>query len=244
MLYFVHPLAASLVSFMKNQLFGISSLIALSVPVAMFTIATDAQAIGVIRGSTATTDMGTFTGAISNITNQSGLSATYTSGTTDFDSYVSSTTNSGTNSDYVWQSTTSTGFVTFDLGASYDLNALALWPVIATNVNAVRNFTLYADTDADTSTLGTSLGNFTAVAAVGGNLTIQSQVFNFNTTNTRYIQMNVTSNAGGTRSGLQEVAFAQPVPWETDALSVIGTTLLFAGGVWKKRKSTKPLDKE
>ena len=39
-------------------------------------------------------------------------------------------------------------------------------------------------------------------------------------------------------------ATATAVPWETDALSVIGSTLLFAGGVWTKRKSGKSLDKE
>lgn len=36
-----------------------------------------------------------------------------------------------------------------------------------------------------------------------------------------------------------------PVPWETDALSVVGTTILFAGGVWRKHKlGKKTLDKD
>jgi hypothetical protein len=127
------------------------------------------------------------------------------------------------------------------------VNALALWAIASANINAVRGFSLYADTDADTNSLGSLLGNFSAVAAVGGNNTIQSQVFTFATTNTRYIQMNITSNAGGSFSGLNEVAFggsATPVPWETDALPVVGATLFFAGGVWAKRKLAKPLDKE
>jgi hypothetical protein len=34
-----------------------------------------------------------------------------------------------------------------------------------------------------------------------------------------------------------------PVPWETDALSVVGTTILFGFGVWSKRKSAKSLEK-
>ena len=33
------------------------------------------------------------------------------------------------------------------------------------------------------------------------------------------------------------------VPWETDALSVVGTTILFGFGVWSKRKSAKSLEK-
>ena len=34
------------------------------------------------------------------------------------------------------------------------------------------------------------------------------------------------------------------VPWETDAVPLIGSTLLFAWRVWTKRKLTKPLNKE
>jgi hypothetical protein len=35
----------------------------------------------------------------------------------------------------------------------------------------------------------------------------------------------------------------QDVPWETDALPVIGSTILFAGGLWAKNKFAKPLEK-
>ena len=55
--------------------------------------------------------------------------------------------------------------------------------------------------------------------------------------------MNITSNAGGALAGMSEVAF-RSVPWETDALPVIGSTLFFVGGVWAKRKLAKPLDKQ
>lgn len=34
-----------------------------------------------------------------------------------------------------------------------------------------------------------------------------------------------------------------PVPWETDALSVIGSTVLFGFGLWAKSKFAKPLQK-
>jgi hypothetical protein len=36
---------------------------------------------------------------------------------------------------------------------------------------------------------------------------------------------------------------ATPVPWETDALPVVGSTILFGLGVWGKRKFAKPLQK-
>jgi len=228
---------------MKKQLFGTYSLIALSIPVTLFTIAPDAQAIGVIRGSTATSDLtNTYGTTISSITNQSGLSAIYTSGVTDFDSYVSTTTHNSDSLDNLWVFLGRSGVITFNLGASYTLNALALWP-LNDGTGDVRGFTLYADTDADTSNLGTSLGSFNAVAP-SSTSPVNSQFFNFSATDTQYIQMQITSNAGSNITGLGEVAFAQAVPWETDALSVIGTTLLFVGGVWTKRKSAKPLDKE
>lgn len=227
---------------MKKQLFGTYSLIALSIPAALFTIAPDAQAIGVIRGSTATTALTGIGGGtnVSNITDQSGLSAAYTSGVTDFDSYLSTTTHNSGSLSNVWGFVGTSGVITFNLGASYTLDALALWPLAPTSLAAIRGFNLYADTDADTGNLGTLLGNFNAVAA-SSNPTA-AQVFNFSATPTQFIQMEIT-NRNGTSTGLGEVAF-EAVPWETDALSVIGTTLLFIGGVWTKRKSAKPLDKE
>jgi len=39
------------------------------------------------------------------------------------------------------------------------------------------------------------------------------------------------------------VDYATPVPWETDALPVIGSTIFFAGGLWAKRKFAKHLQK-
>jgi hypothetical protein len=107
----------------------------------------------------------------------------------------------------------------------------------------VRGFNLYADTDADTSNLGTSLGSFNAINSA---TPIGAQVFNFSATPTQFIQLEITSNGNSINTGLGEVAFreATPVPWETDALPVVGATLLFVGGVWVKRKLAKPLDKE
>ena len=228
---------------MKKQLFGTYSLLALSIPAALFTIAPSAQAIEVMRGSTATTALTPAAGNISNITNQSGLSANYTSGVTDFNSYVATTTKNSETINDIFLFAGNSGVITFDLGASYTLNALALWPMSNTPV-AMRDFNLYADTDADTSNLGTSLGSFNSAFPYPGSNQPLAQVFNFGATNTQFVQMEITSNAGATVTGLNEVAFAEAVPWETDALSVIGTTLLFAGGVWAKRKSAKPLDKQ
>jgi hypothetical protein len=57
---------------------------------------------------------------------------------------------------------------------------------------------------------------------------------------------NLTSGGGANAPG-QNVSFSSltptAVPWETDALSVVGTTLLFGLGVLAKGKFTKPLQK-
>jgi hypothetical protein len=82
------------------------------------------------------------------------------------------------------------------------------------------------------------LGNFSAVAAVGGDATVQSQVFNFATTNTRYIQMNITSNAGGPLAGLNEVAFRQAPAAVPEPLTILGAATAAAfGAVFKRHKS-------
>jgi hypothetical protein len=51
-----------------------------------------------------------------------------------------------------------------------------------------------------------------------------------------FLNLNEGSNTYAT-------ATAVPVPWETDALSVIGSTILFAGGLWARNKFAKPLQK-
>jgi hypothetical protein len=232
---------------MKNQLFRTYSLIALSIPAALFTIAPNAQALSgprVILGSTATTTLTPVAGtAVGNLTNQSGLSANYTSGVTDFDSYVATTTSSSGPSD-TFAFSGIPGIITFDLGASHTLEALALWPFLSSTAS-IAGFTLYADTNADPSFLGTSIGSFNAIFPPSD--PVGAQVFTFaSPTATQFVQMEITSNLVGNTNltTLGEVAFAEPVPWETDALPVIGSALFFAGGVWAKRKLAKPLDKE
>jgi hypothetical protein len=48
---------------------------------------------------------------------------------------------------------------------------------------------------------------------------------------TAYFNIHTSTFAGGEIRG-----FVQAVPWETDALPVIGSTVLFGLGVWGKRK--------
>jgi hypothetical protein len=52
-----------------------------------------------------------------------------------------------------------------------------------------------------------------------------------------------TANMDDTNVFSSSLTPATAVPWETDALPVIGSTILFAGGLWAKRKFAKPLQK-
>ena len=45
------------------------------------------------------------------------------------------------------------------------------------------------------------------------------------------------------KSEVYTYAKATAVPWETDAIPVIGSTILFADGLWAKNKFAKPLQK-
>lgn len=76
--------------------------------------------------------------AVTNIIDQSGLSAGYVSGVTDYDSYVASTTHAWEPAGNEWWTPfgvdatgdffgTNEGYVLFDLGANYVIDGVALW---------------------------------------------------------------------------------------------------------------------
>ena len=54
---------------------------------------------------------------------------------------------------------------------------------------------------------------------------------------------NVLTATGYSSSNSYIYATATAVPWETDALPVIGSTILFVGGLWARNKFAKPLQK-
>jgi hypothetical protein len=58
--------------------------------------------------------------------------------------------------------------------------------------------------------------------------------------------LGIFANAQGISDGdivTSSFAPATAVPWETDALPVVGSTILFGAGLWAKRKFAKPLQK-
>jgi hypothetical protein len=92
--------------------------------------------------------------------------------------------------------------------------------VTSGSYNAVLNLALdstYSNTFRNNNG-GTSIGAETAL------------INSFNA-GTAYYNIHSSTFTGG-----EIRAFATAVPWETDALSVVGTTLLFGFGIWRKNK--------
>ncbi|MFM7575197.1 MAG: hypothetical protein ACKO4S_19050 [Snowella sp.] len=87
---------------------------------------------------------------------------------------------------------------------------------------------------------GTALGSSplvsTGVLATTGLFGGQSTVFFENSTV-------LDSAPGSVINSVSNTVTQVPVPWETDALSVIGVTTLFGFGVWNKRKRKVDLSK-
>ncbi|PZV25434.1 MAG: PEP-CTERM sorting domain-containing protein [Snowella sp.] len=67
-----------------------------------------------------------------------------------------------------------------------------------------------------------------------------SYSYTFATAGNYQVAMGVVDFFDSTGSSTLTLSNAQiqPVPWETDALPVVGTTLLFGIGIWKKHKSS------
>lgn len=189
---------------------------------------------GVILQGAASSPQGSFGGGapfvIENAGNQSGLSAGYTSGVTDFDTFVPGTTHAsplGSNSGFTGQAGLPQQY-TFDLGSVFLVDALAFWSV--DNSGSVTQFELFSDSDGDFGNGGlTSLGTFNPVADAGGAGSIAaSQVFGFGATLTQFFHLEALNSARGTDvfPGIGEVAFRS-----ADALPEPATLSIFALGL-------------
>ncbi len=189
-------------------------------------------------------NQGTLGGTVDNLINQTGLSAGYTSGVTDFASYTGTTTHANVITANGWTSAVgqNLGVLTFDLGTAVDLDGLGLWN---SHVSARRlvNFELFSDTDGDFANGGTtSLGSFMALAPASP---IDAQTFSFAATTSQFIHLDIASNGGGGATELAEVAFSQipssvPVP-SSFAIFGLGAAALGVFTTRRRRSEGKSL---
>ena len=169
------------------------------------------------------------------IINQSGLSATYASGLTDFNTFTSTTTTPGLRSaGFTGIRSTGPQQFTFDLGTVVTIDAIAIWNT--NSVGAINNFSLFSDSDSN-------FGNGTSQLLLGPtellvfNDPVPAQVFGFSTTSTRFIHINgLNSLDPPDFYGLSEVAFSQVPSAVPEPRSLILLIIGLAGVILRKCK--------
>jgi hypothetical protein len=194
--------------------------------VIVLSLPASAQAF-VFQPTNATTTMRT-PSPVSRLIDQSGLTITYVSGTTDLLDYVTMNPQHTNENANKYTSAVATGSITFDLGQSRSINRMLFWPTGA-GIRRVVAFTLYSDDDAvfggGSETGETVLGSYNPVGEVAPT-SVQS--FSFSETATQYLHMDITANGGFSQTAFGEVAFGQAVPFEVDA--TVG--FLTLGSLW------------
>jgi hypothetical protein len=197
----------------------------------MFGVADNAQAV-LITGVTASSDMGNLTYPgfstpnLINTVNGRGLLGNTPS--------LTGNHRAATLSNNAWlsQEGTTTGNITFNLNSTYDLNGFSFW-----NWNAANSLRGIKDVTVQTSTNGFIFTDlFTTQFAQGPSGAESPEQFSFGPVTASFVRFQVGSHYFGSGvTGFSEAQFSA-VPWETDALPVVGSTLLFGLGVWGKRR--------
>lgn len=142
--------------------------------------------------------MGTAGGSTDNLFNQTGLSAGFVSGVTDFDAYIGTDpTHAVNDAGNAWAGNPgpSLGFLDFDLGETYRVNSFALWT--QANPNGVNQFEILVD--------GVSAGLFNAALVTSA--AISAQVFDVGGLMGQTVRLDVLSIHGGGNVNIGEVAF-------------------------------------
>jgi hypothetical protein len=198
-------------------------------------------------GSVIANTMGEAPGAsVNQLLNQSGLSVGYTSGVTDFATYIASgpTHTRAVQADQ-WFSSIGTfppGHIDFDLGNEYMVRDLAFWNGAGTTTANVQNFRVFTSNVPDFS-VSTLVGSFTNPQQRSSN-TYPVTVFHLTNTDARYVRLDLDTYYGNPNVvGIGEVAFdatsataAAPEPASLTLLGIGSIGLLGYG--WRRRKQS------
>jgi hypothetical protein len=190
---------------------------------------------GVIEGPvSASTTMGEAF-PLSHSFDQSGLSATYVSGITDFATFTASTTHDSEPGND-WVSITTVGQVIFNLGSAQPIGEVAIWNFGGLGGNlsfGISQFTISSCSDAACSS-PVVLGTFRPFVTSALN---PAQDFSFTSVDAQWFKLDGFSSNGAGALGLGEIAFERAVPSPT-SLVLLGVSFAgLAGLSWRRRRS-------
>ena len=197
---------------------------------------------GVMRAPVASThnDFGEFDATldIGNVFDQSGLSANYVSGVTEFDTFLADhlpAVNSLTYGSTIDPSFP--GNIDFDLGNLYTISKVGLWNMWFNR--GIEEFTVFTD-DNPAFSSASNVGTFTAATQLAPD-PYPKQVFDVTDSNGRYVRFRVESSHFSITLNFGEIAMetsVNPVP-EPSTFAVwplLGLTI--TGAFWRRRGST------
>ena len=173
---------------------------------------------------------------------QSGLSVGYTSGVTDFATYIGANprhiaSNGPPNFSCTFDTSRT---VDYDLGAAFTIKQLAFWQYPFAQAGPIINFQVFTSNNA--GFVGATLvGSFTAlIDGTGtGGFGTGAQVFTLTNSDARYLRMNVLSiDPGSTGYGWSEVAFDAGIVGTTvpEPATLLMTAIGLVGAVVARRR--------